>query len=722
MKNWKSNDNAKNLANTQKAIIRNFISNLYKLYHHNEHFVQKVLGYLYASRDGLSESELLQLLSTDEEFIKSMSPSDHHENPTKELPLVHWSRLHTQLKPFLSQKSQDGEELMYFFHREFGDVVKEQINQQLEHENIIKATQVLIERNQDDDFYSNRWGSLYITTIFYHYKKFNKLELLNTNSKFITTLINVVWQIYSLWYIMDEGEYLSKNNVFHDSHNYFSIAQLVSLDILFKDIEVYNLYCCSSIQMSLSYKFQGMTKLGIEILEKSVAISEEIIKNNPLPEVNKNLKILLFILSKLYEFLNDYDMVESIDRKSLALSQDNQKIDQFKIGTLISSADTLYRSNSIYDAIESYLDILSILEEHIYQEPIVHVQNYNVILSKLTLSARKIQHNDKAEYYSLLNVKTLEKLYNQNINEKTIIQEYILALCERVYFLNSLINNKPVFKIITISQKIFNLLDYLYKSNSNYWSKYYIKHVQSISSILIEINQLEYVQPYIDRCLNITSKYYSSSFDIWTSKHIENLHNSSEIYLKLNNIEKAVEVQREVCSLMDDLYEQNEEEWEKQYLDEYKKLALLLKKTDIEESIKIQISSNALIYLKTLGDNKYFWIKEYLQSLSELSETYFSNGEIKKAIKKKLKEFDFLEDFIKSAIESWIDDYLFCIIGLSGYLETYEDYNAALKIEKKGLNILKEFYKDESINPSKSHKDIFTILSNMIYLNEELLK
>ncbi len=136
MKNWKSYDYIKgNISNlqgkeqsvepSQKKIIKEFISNLSTVYHHDIAFTNKVLGYIYASRDGLSESELLQLISTDEEFVKQMAPETWHENLTKELPVVHWSRLHTQLKPFLSLKMQDDEELMYFFHREFEDVIKE---------------------------------------------------------------------------------------------------------------------------------------------------------------------------------------------------------------------------------------------------------------------------------------------------------------------------------------------------------------------------------------------------------------------------------------------------------------------------------------------------------------------------------------------------------------------------------------------------------------------
>ena len=155
LKHWKSFDvvegdeaargrELQDLADSQQGIIQEFISNLHDFYHHDKIFVQKMLSYLYASRDGLSESELLQLFATDSALIQRVTPETYHENTTGELPVVFWVRLHSQLQPFLSKKHQDGEELLYFFHREFEDVIKNFQNQTAEHEAVIEAAQELI--------------------------------------------------------------------------------------------------------------------------------------------------------------------------------------------------------------------------------------------------------------------------------------------------------------------------------------------------------------------------------------------------------------------------------------------------------------------------------------------------------------------------------------------------------------------------------------------------
>ena len=217
IKNYKTQD----LANSQKEIIEEFIANLSMFFHHDKDFVQKVLAYIYASKDGLSENELLELLNTDKDFIQKLAPDTWHINTNKELPLVIWTRLHTQLKPFLSKKKQDNEELLFFFHREFIDVIKNSINQKQEHLNIINATQSLITKIQSDDFNSNRLGKIYaiITTSFeYIYKV--KVKFYEV---FITALENIEYLIilsqqfnnskesYFIWGAMFENiDYLTK--------------------------------------------------------------------------------------------------------------------------------------------------------------------------------------------------------------------------------------------------------------------------------------------------------------------------------------------------------------------------------------------------------------------------------------------------------------------------------------------------------------------------------
>ncbi|MEA2018928.1 MAG: DUF4062 domain-containing protein [Campylobacterota bacterium] len=137
VKHWRSEDTTQKLESGVQGIILKYIKNLTSLYHHEELLVKKVFGYIHASKDGLSEKELLEILSEDleneEEFQKRIINEWHEpikvkntRNDNKEelvLPMSIWSRLHTVIKPFIVERNIDNQPLMKFFHRQFTSVI-----------------------------------------------------------------------------------------------------------------------------------------------------------------------------------------------------------------------------------------------------------------------------------------------------------------------------------------------------------------------------------------------------------------------------------------------------------------------------------------------------------------------------------------------------------------------------------------------------------------------
>jgi hypothetical protein len=163
-------------------IEKNMIDRLKNESNHGEKMVSHTLGYLAASRYGLAEDELVDLLSRDLQvytwfFNKSYHlPSDliqsaikyrrehgytraaGNEKPSSDeeraalawlkeirnppekvseflgealkkadgprLPIVLWSRLSFDLAPYLTERMVDGSSLLFFYHRELGDVSK----------------------------------------------------------------------------------------------------------------------------------------------------------------------------------------------------------------------------------------------------------------------------------------------------------------------------------------------------------------------------------------------------------------------------------------------------------------------------------------------------------------------------------------------------------------------------------------------------------------------
>jgi hypothetical protein len=83
---------------------------------HGEVMVSHSLGYLAASRYGLSEEELLDVLSADEEVKADVRRRSPNSPRVERLPVVVWSRLYFDLERHLSEHSADGTTLLAFYH------------------------------------------------------------------------------------------------------------------------------------------------------------------------------------------------------------------------------------------------------------------------------------------------------------------------------------------------------------------------------------------------------------------------------------------------------------------------------------------------------------------------------------------------------------------------------------------------------------------------------
>jgi len=167
---WKSYTPAVHLASDIPGIIRQLFDRLSLDLNHGKVIVERGLGYLAAAKNGLTEDELLDALARDVDVYASFLklarhiPSDlqPHLNaylreigetgdplrwltslskdevrfkefvkqmleraPELQLPIVLWSRLFFDLEPYLTERSADGASLLSFYHRQLGNVVKE---------------------------------------------------------------------------------------------------------------------------------------------------------------------------------------------------------------------------------------------------------------------------------------------------------------------------------------------------------------------------------------------------------------------------------------------------------------------------------------------------------------------------------------------------------------------------------------------------------------------
>jgi hypothetical protein len=108
------------------GIIRdNLFARLASDVNHGETLLSRSLGYLVAAKNGLSEDEMLDVLSFDKQVFQDFVDRARHKPPEERLPVVIWSRLYFDLEPYLTERTADGASLMTFYHRQLSEAVTE---------------------------------------------------------------------------------------------------------------------------------------------------------------------------------------------------------------------------------------------------------------------------------------------------------------------------------------------------------------------------------------------------------------------------------------------------------------------------------------------------------------------------------------------------------------------------------------------------------------------
>ncbi|QSZ42194.1 tetratricopeptide repeat protein [Sulfurimonas aquatica] len=493
IKNWKSSDFMQgdtpkedgveqDLKLGQTGIIQEFISNLSQTYHHNEKFVHKVLGYIYASRDGLSEAELLALISSDEIFVEMMAPETWHENPTKELPMVHWSRLHTQLKPFLSSKTQDAKELMYFFHREFEDAIKELSTQREEHEAVIIATQKLIKENQGKPFDENRWGRLYATLITEYELRYKDKQKQIEFARFVVSLKNEKWI----------RKYLSKFNSVgfaHGEHNrmYKAIAYQESYYHVAEGFYRKNpqrwvkSYTASLNNLESLYKKQNRISEAIALGEQSLKIREKLYEENP-QRWAEYYTASLNNLGSSYKKQNRISEAIVLEEQSLKIleklyEENPQRWAEFYTTSLTSLATSYSNQNRLNEAIVLQEKSLKILEKLYEENPQRWAEYYTASLNNLGSLYKKQHRINEAIVLEEQSLKIREKLYEENPQRWA---EFYTTSLKHLAF--SYKNQNCLNKAITLLEQSLEILEKLYEENPQRWAEDYTISLSGFAS------------------------------------------------------------------------------------------------------------------------------------------------------------------------------------------------------------------------------------------------
>jgi WD40 repeat protein len=122
-RSWPSNLPAKEclLGEGVEGVIDTLLNRLSLEGNHGPLLVSRSLGYLAAARYGLTEDEMLDVLSDDEKVWEDFFARRHHDPPERRLPVIVWSRLFLDLEPYLSERSAPGGTVTSFYHRQLAE-------------------------------------------------------------------------------------------------------------------------------------------------------------------------------------------------------------------------------------------------------------------------------------------------------------------------------------------------------------------------------------------------------------------------------------------------------------------------------------------------------------------------------------------------------------------------------------------------------------------------
>lgn len=112
------------LQDSVAGVLNDMLSRLEHKRHHGRQFVEHALSAIAVAKNGLTEDELIDIMSDNPDVMESYRERNPDSPPSDHLPTVIWSRLYADLKPYLCERRADGTIVINFYHRQVAIVAK----------------------------------------------------------------------------------------------------------------------------------------------------------------------------------------------------------------------------------------------------------------------------------------------------------------------------------------------------------------------------------------------------------------------------------------------------------------------------------------------------------------------------------------------------------------------------------------------------------------------
>ncbi|MFX4242438.1 tetratricopeptide repeat protein [Aliarcobacter butzleri] len=560
LKDWKSTDKNQKLAKNQKDEIKSFIDNLSTIHHHNQEFVKRVFAYI-SLIDGLSEIELIELLSSDNEFLNKIAPETFHTNTTKELPIVIWSRLHTQIKEFLKLENVDNQNVMKFFHREFDNI--SELTQD-EHEHLIELLQNLMFKYQDEDFYSNRWGILYIIAMNKYYLIYEINYLENEKSKLFQYSKKLFDKVENNKYLKElfeifiiQGDRIREKNKSILISYYLKSYYYISKFLFEKNPTLWDNYYAIGLNNYADYLRKiGKSTESIKLFKKSLEISETIYNNK---EYSMGNVITLNNLAVAFKEMQEINEAIFLINKALniiePLFNNNPSIWALDYALSLNNlSECYYLNNKIDTAITTQQTSLEIIEVLFNSDFDMFAEDYTLCLSNLAKYLYYGQRNSEAIYLQEKSVEITKSLFKKNENKWGL--DYAISLSN----LSSFIRYEDI-KAFNFQEEAINIIEFLYKNDPDQYIEHYIRAINQLGAIYFSIGAYNIcinIFKDIERLLN---PYYQADPKRWSEEYVRNSVNLASSFNKEGKINEEIKNLKKALKALESLYKEPSKKW-----------------------------------------------------------------------------------------------------------------------------------------------------------------
>lgn len=181
-KNWKSYNHDAYIKRDISEIIIQMFDRLSAPENHGKTLVSHVFGYLSASKNGLTEDEILDILAKDKEVFEQTLK--YHNPPEEKLPVALWSRLYFDLEPYITEKAADETSLITFYHRQISEIASKYF---LTDDVKVKRHNLLADYFQEQELKFKKKDNVIINI-----RKVSELPYQQTNAKLIDDLFKTL--------------------------------------------------------------------------------------------------------------------------------------------------------------------------------------------------------------------------------------------------------------------------------------------------------------------------------------------------------------------------------------------------------------------------------------------------------------------------------------------------------------------------------------------------